>query len=63
MGMSKKDWVSAAIAAEALGVSVFHLEKLRRAGTLIARKHFKNISPGAIRPTYRYNLTKLKELI
>jgi hypothetical protein len=59
----RSQWVTGKIAAEFLGCSIYHLDRLRREGILKRGKHYRNIArPMAMRPSYRYNLAKLKEM-
>lgn len=64
--MAKTDrsqWVSGKVAAQSLGCSIYHLDRLRREGILKKGVHYRNIARKmAGRPTYRYNLQRLKEV-
>lgn len=63
--MSKKlssDWMTTAAAAAALGVTSKHLrESLRK--ELKEGQHYRNVSPGAARPSYRWHLKRIENLL
>lgn len=57
------EWVTTAVACQQLGIAVKHLWKLRDE-LLKEGKHYRNIaSPTAARPTYRWHLKKIEELL
>jgi len=60
--MTNRDWVSTSIAAESLGTTREFLLKNRY--VLFQNGiHWRSINPIAARPTYRWNLKKIEELM
>lgn len=60
--MKQVTWVTAGELVEKLGISPSHLKTLRKS-VFKPKKHYRNISPGAARPTYRYHLKKCEEVL
>lgn len=62
MPKPKPEWVSTTEAAQSLGCSAKYLRsqvgKLFKVGT-----HYRKLNPSAWRPTYRWNLMELEELM
>lgn len=58
----KTRWVTGKVAAQQLGFSTYHLDKLRKDGTLKRGTHYRDISRKmAMRPSYRYNLSRIEK--
>jgi hypothetical protein len=56
-------WIAAKDAAAVLGVSIDHLRRLRQAKILKKGKHWRAINPIALRPSYRYNVKAIQQLL
>lgn len=54
--MGRSDWKTSSETVALLQCSVDHLNRLRKRKTIKHKKHWINLSPGAARPTYRYNV-------
>jgi hypothetical protein len=60
----KSAWVSTAIAAKSLGISVKTLLRLKKAKKVTPGVHFRCISsPDAVRHSYRWHLKKMESLM
>lgn len=57
------EWVASSVACQVLGFSIKHLTRLREDGTLKQGTHWRNISPTAARPTYRYHLKRCEAVL
>lgn len=57
------DWKPTPAVLSALGLSRFHLYRLRDDGVLKQGEHWRNISPTAGRPCYRWNLSKIEAVL
>lgn len=58
----QRKWVSTTQAAADLGVSAKYLLK-HRGGLFVSGQHWLNINPTAWRPTYRWNVIAVKEVL
>jgi hypothetical protein len=63
-GKSKSpEWVAAKVAAESLGFSIDHLRRLRESKVLKKGEHWRAINPRALRPSYRYNVRAIQQVL
>lgn len=56
-------WLTTQAVLSALGISRSHLYRLRDDGLLKQGHHWRNISPKAGRPCYRWNLRKIEAVL
>lgn len=57
-------WKTTKETAELLGCSTKHLLRLKDAGILIVKKHWKDLGLGRKkRPTYRWNYDRIKKIL
>lgn len=62
MAKRKPEWVTTTEAAKSLGCSAKYLRSQR--GKLFKRgRHYRSLNPHAWRPTYRWNITALREVM
>ncbi len=57
-GYLSSDWVGTRKLCEVIGCHRHHIDTLKKWKVLQPKKHWKNISPSAARPTYRYHLKR-----
>jgi hypothetical protein len=57
------EWKSTDEVCRLIPCSRWHLHTLRKTGVLKPKIHYRNISPLAARPTYRYHIDRVQKVI